>query len=63
MAKERKLRVRTSYELNRLAETNLTNTYEKLVPQAKYIIQKNEERRELMVDVLNYPLKIKGLSK
>jgi hypothetical protein len=60
MAEEVKLHIRTSYELNRLAETNLVNAYEKLVPSVKYIIKVNEKRCETSIDILNHELKIKG---
>lgn len=63
MAKEVKLNTRTSYEVNRLAETNLVNAYEKLVPSIKYKIKANEKRCETSIDILDYELKMKGLSK
>lgn len=58
-----KLHTRTSYEVNRLAETNLVNAYETLVPSVKHIIKTNEKRSETSIDILNHELKIKGLSK
>jgi hypothetical protein len=63
MAKEVKLQIRTSYEINRLAETDLVNAYEKLVPSIKYAIKENEKQCETTIDILNSELKMKGLSK
>lgn len=63
MGKRRKLQIRTSCELNRLSETNLSNAYEKLVPPIKYAVKTSEKQCETAIEVLSQKLKMEGYSK
>jgi hypothetical protein len=46
------LRIRSSYEPNRLAEIYLSDAYKKLIPIIKYRISKNE-KNENKIKVMN----------
>jgi len=41
--RKRRLQIRISYEPNRLAETNLSNTYEKLIQTIKHPVNIREK--------------------
>ena len=57
--RKRKLKMRISYEIKRLAEIHLFSAYEKLIPPIKKQI-KNEQQVKNNNDKSIHPLKVRG---
>ena len=49
----KKLKIRISYELNRLAESHLSHAYEKLIPIVKYQINEYRMKADQNIGHIN----------